>query len=606
MKRTLIFALLLCVISTAIFAQAERRIYLWDVTLSMKGVTSAGFDASKNIYDDVKNFLLKEIASIQNENTEIVVLPFRVGVLEKWTATANERGKREISEKIKRGIPDQMTMTDIVSSVEYVMNNVINPDRRNVVMLLTDGMQSNRHGGESALMKMIRDWGQKYKGKNYAFLQYVVLTEEAGLSANLKKAIQDEPLIELRRFVNLRTTESLTVNVKEDRTASIFLTYEEDVELPENISIRLSTQDGFNFVQDVVIKEGKISFEITDDFISQLQDSVTSLQLLMELLNREEIENADGAIVFLARSLIDLELINAPEKLLEVNFKERLKGGNNWGRVRFYKNFLWKKYKPEREMKVQTLRFEFNEYAMSFPNAVAEFEIFKKSEGGRDIPATGVLLFRRNGDRVEKLPNNVLRVCKSEANVDGIAEIIVGIAFTDAAEKGRHLFFLREIGNDVRVDLGDLANGFLVEKRMVRNPLAKTLFWIFVIIVAGLIVWRIFINPLMYDRFKVRTLYFISDDEGMKTVKIKGCVKVVCSRRKQSQSLLSQFFTGKIAFVQSDFWEQNMEILPKDKKSVRVRPGRGFAVSPSNTVALGTDTDITNIDTNKIIKLKIN
>jgi hypothetical protein len=92
----------------------------------------------------------------------------------------------------------------------------------------------------------------------------------------------------------------------------------------------------------------------------------------------------------------------------------------------------------------------------------------------------------------------------------------------------------------------------------------------------------------------------------MKTLKIKGFAKVICSKKKQSQSFVNQFFTGKIAFVQNDYWEQDMEIVPKDKKSVRVRPPRNFTVSPSSTVTIGTDTNITNNSTTKTVKLKIN
>jgi hypothetical protein len=245
--------------------------------------------------------------------------------------------------------------------------------------------------------------------------------------------------------------------------------------------------------------------------------------------------------------------------------------------------------------------FEFNDFAMSFPNTVAEFAIYKRSEGGRLTPATGVILYK-NG---EKCVNNILKICSSEANVDNIAKIAVGISFTDAAEKGNHVFFLKEKESDLRVDYGDLSNGFLAEKRVVYNPLARNLFLILLLIIAVLIVWRILIRPMMYERFKIKMLYLIYPDT-MKTLRIKGCTKVVCSRKKQSQSFINKFFTGTVAFVQNDFWEQDVEITPKDKKSVRVRPARGFTVTPSNTVVIGTDTDITNTNTKEIVKLKIN
>ena len=67
MKRISIFALF-CLLLLPAIAQEKpkgvRYIYLWDVTLSMKGYQNK----TPDIYDDVVKFLIKEIGCITNEN----------------------------------------------------------------------------------------------------------------------------------------------------------------------------------------------------------------------------------------------------------------------------------------------------------------------------------------------------------------------------------------------------------------------------------------------------------------------------------------------------------------------------------------------------------
>jgi hypothetical protein len=141
---------------------------------------------------------------------------------------------------------------------------------------------------------------------------------------------------------------------------------------------------------------------------------------------------------------------------------------------------------------------------------------------------------------------------------------------------------------------------------VVWNPLVKVSCWLFFIIVILLALWRIFIRPMVFETFKVRKLYLIIPDSPMKTQKIRGCHKVICTKRNQRQSLIGKFFIGSILFLKNDFWEQDMEIVPRDKKSVRIRPPHNLTVAPGNTLTLGINAEATNNQTNKKAILKIN
>jgi hypothetical protein len=273
-----------------------------------------------------------------------------------------------------------------------------------------------------------------------------------------------------------------------------------------------------------------------------------------------------------------------------------------WGETKYYTDFLFKKYKPV--IMEQALEFEFNNDAQRFVRNDIELEAVERDESGIFIYAD-VILYKDG----EQCLDNILKIKPSDRNSK------LGIEFYPDAKEGNHTLYLRvrNTGGLDRIDDVDLSSSrdtilvheWVVKKDDVYNPLVLLLFWILVVIVALLIIWRIFIRPLMFETFKVKTLIIIYPD-SFKTLRIRGCYKVICSKIKQSQSFINKFFTEKIVFVQNDFWEQDVEIVPKDRKSVRVRPPHGFTVMPGSILMIGTDTEITNTNTNQTIKLQIN
>jgi hypothetical protein len=290
--------------------------------------------------------------------------------------------------------------------------------------------------------------------------------------------------------------------------------------------------------------------------------------------------------------------------LLFVSCKEKPKG-EFWGETKYYSDFLFWKYKPV--VMEQMLIFDFNEDAYNLVTNNIEFEIVENKND--KIIVTKEIVLYKNG---EKCDNNILKINPSEADEYGIAEIKVGIEFTNEARTGYYTLYLREKEkSDLdRIDYQELTDGFCAKKIDIWNPLVTFIFWLAITFISFLIIWRIFIRPLMYDTFRVNMLYIIYPEIHTPPLRIKGLIKVVCSKIKQRQSFVNKFFTGKIAFVHNDFWEKDIEIIPKNhpknKKGVRVRVPRIFSVSPSSTVTIGTDTEITNINTNSIVTLKIN
>jgi hypothetical protein len=274
-----------------------------------------------------------------------------------------------------------------------------------------------------------------------------------------------------------------------------------------------------------------------------------------------------------------------------------------WGETEYYADFLFKKYEPV--IMKQTLELEFNKYAQKDGVSNIELEAVKKDEKGKFVHTTDFVIYK-NG---EQCTDNILKINPGESSME------LGIEFNPKVKEGNHTLYLRVKNtggldriDDVDLTMADdviLVHEWVIKKDDILNPLLKILLWILIIIVILLAVWRILLRHKIFEPFKVRVLYIFYPESPMQTLKIKGCYKVICTNKKQSQSFISRFFKGKIIFLKNAFWTQDTEIVPRDKKSVRIRTSRGFIAMPGNTITAGVATEITDMN-KKIIKIQIN
>ncbi|MDR0969458.1 MAG: VWA domain-containing protein [Lentimicrobiaceae bacterium] len=327
MKKTFFTIIFLCL--TAMLAaqtKSQRLIYLWDVTRSMngkKGVNGMEVDDPNgiNIYSDVVKFLEQEISSITDASTEIVVLPFKESVLETWKETADESGKKTIIQKIKNYNNEGLTGTNIVRPIHYVQKKIISNDKNNLLVILTDGKQSEDFGGNSELLNVIRDW-QVYSKIHDAYALYVMLTKEAE-DSEVIKTIEDTENIDVvtepgqKQFIFLTPAENISANIKDNKTANIALTSNTSVPLPENIKVKVTSTDSILSINQIVTVENKeIVFDLKysqpyETLKTQLAEK-TLVPLKIELTNQSELPD----IVQLTSENINLELINKPEKTI--------------------------------------------------------------------------------------------------------------------------------------------------------------------------------------------------------------------------------------------------------------------------------------------------
>lgn len=172
-KKLLVCAILL--FSLGAFAQGQfkdvRQTYLWDVTLSMKGKVPGAPD----IYDKVVDVMIKDIQSISNERTEIVVIPFQDKELDVWRAYATPAGKAAISNRIREYQNDKMTNTNISSPLQYSIDKIFSTDKIDIMKLMTDG---NDNVNPAKLREILNRWCEMAKSKD-VYGYYILLTNAA-------------------------------------------------------------------------------------------------------------------------------------------------------------------------------------------------------------------------------------------------------------------------------------------------------------------------------------------------------------------------------------------------------------------------------------------
>jgi len=241
-----IIYLLLCVAynSSGQNFKNERRIFLWDVTLS-----TFGFGGSPNIGNEVQRNLIQAVENISDPQTEIIVIPFQDNILYVWENQATPEGKKELLKKIS-SIKEkdlEVTRTNICSAWEEALI-LISPKKRNYIFLLTDGKQNSQKNNPDCLYENISAWCNLAK-RNDAFGFYVMLTDEAR-DPKLEEIINKCNRMEIVTGTDINVTElrpittEINLNIPDKEFEKEVLFESNYIErLPENFQIELSLNE---------------------------------------------------------------------------------------------------------------------------------------------------------------------------------------------------------------------------------------------------------------------------------------------------------------------------------------------------------------------------
>jgi len=245
-----------------------------------------------------------------------------------------------------------------------------------------------------------------------------------------------------------------------------------------------------------------------------------------------------------------------------------------WGDTDYYHDFLLKKYKPI--IMTQRIEFEFNEDAKRLLNEEIELQVVEKDNQDKFVEAAGIIVYK-NGTVCK---DNILKIKPDEKQVD------LGVEFTKEAAEGNHTLFLRvkNPGGLDRIDdtqlsgTGEIILGheWVVIKNDVYNPLARWMFWILVSLLI-ILIFVIIITRINNPTFKIRKLQIIyigSDGQPrppLKSVPLKGAYILICSNRKQKQSIFGRLFKGKALYIHDGFWDKELVLRPVSFSKNKIR-----------------------------------
>lgn len=173
MKR-LIFFSIVALIYALVPAQImkERRVYYLDCSYSME---------TNGIWNNVRDNLKKAIDNVNDETTELMVIPFADNsspnpTLKPMREFATAAGKSKLKSQID-GLPmNKKTMTYHHIPISDFYNNRVDNNRVTYMFLMTDGHDEDKQ--QKALRQLLPQWGQKYGNRNvYGF--YVMLDKKA-------------------------------------------------------------------------------------------------------------------------------------------------------------------------------------------------------------------------------------------------------------------------------------------------------------------------------------------------------------------------------------------------------------------------------------------
>lgn len=190
--RTLIAALLMVMAAPHIVAAQENTdpqvyVYLWDVTLSMRGPKHGG---TADIWESTKKWLVDQIQTTNvSPYDTIIVCPFQECIISgthglrridrntveprrfvtfdtkqeisydsPWKCPATNNGKKELIQKIESFVQPHHGLTNLLGPLKYAESNYVNTARyTTTIYMLTDGIDDFNEGQDETFTEYINE-----------------------------------------------------------------------------------------------------------------------------------------------------------------------------------------------------------------------------------------------------------------------------------------------------------------------------------------------------------------------------------------------------------------------------------------------------------------
>ena len=536
-----------------------------------------GYNGSPKIWDPTKDYLKKELEK-HVPGTTIHVVPFQGKVLPAFSFDANDFAWKKIEKELDQHV-QKVTNTNICEAWDAI-NNYLDLHKDNYIILLTDG--KDNVNGMAAVAKKLSDWCGKYPN-TYAF--YVQLTE-AAIDQSVAKVID----ICDNEFV-----------IDASKGIPVFGGFDNGLIIYANtLNLKKIHRIGFSSVGKYAAKAvcNDPYFEVKV-YGGQIENGIVPIQIeakkpiteinasIPEVYNFTfDVQSGDVNII---NPTVKVEMTNKPERALELISEETDMGKSTW-----YDSFLfWGASNPD-TLNVD-LKAAFNDEAKKDGSAVQL--LISDEEGGKDYQ-----LFYNN-QLVEK-NRIVLRTDDNRAS-------ILSIVFNPDAKEGKRYFHINATAKQELDNINDQpVEGYtltLRSKYVVNwNPLKTILMCLFIIIIAVLLLWFLFIKHFIYPSIGIRTIQI--NDPYFSKVNVKGKRRVVFTNKNMKQGLISRIFTGEILYKKNEIWTSPLAFEAGAKKrTLRVVRTKDYAFDPyTSTLKAPNDYVVENINDKTKIKITIN
>ncbi len=581
MKRYIFFFLFVIFGIGCSFSQnGERRIYYLDCSYSMV--------KPNNIWEDVRDNLIAAIDAVEDETTELYVIPFAVDgsidcCWDCYYEKATSLGKSNLRKKIEGIIPSKKSMTyHSVTIKDFYNNNRVANDKITYMFLMTDGdnEEKNSFGCDFFLPELVK-WKDKYGLKDvYGF--YVMLHKSAKEYAEVEKII-NQPNDHLWKV----ETADVNINLIRLENGCIYNVRNDSyVDIPiygktENIELKLNI---INNNSNYCIKKQ----EQTKDYIRLYIEPQGDVSFLPqnELVKLSIKSNGIGDFDFIVAEEITLICENKKVKEFSPTFNKGKKI-EKLGKVTYYPAFGWCKAKTD--TLIETLFLGFNKDAKGSGDAYAVFK-FTDTEGKT---ISSLHIFKDS----QELKDNKLRVNCDEDSV------ILKFVFDSSADAKKYQGYLKIMDHNLDRVSDPLKWQIYYEKDM--NPLMLGLLWFVILFVSCVLLWMLVFKPIFYPRFGAIQKTINVPGMAPLIIKFKGAREVVvAASHPKKQSAWNRIWTGKIIYKTHPAFVTPITFKPSRGRRILVKvPAGAYQVLPNPMPGVGSATII---DIHKNLKINVN
>lgn len=306
-----------------------RYIYLWDVTLSMKG-----YGGNPDIYDDVVDFLLDDIDGLPTgNNKEIIVCPFQENILQTWKAASTIEGKNYIKEEIKKYNNEDVTYTNLVDPLKYVEKHFVDSKTYEItIFLLTDGSQNDKDASMPFDKYINNQWDRK---NHFLHLKLIRLTEDVDIG-EVSTGDGVDIIDNHERSLEIIPSDYVNYNIieadknKQQAIRISFTANPTDRAVPDGIKIRVFSDKNSRIKVDetLTIENGNITIPLRynyDDLKYQFVGK-ENMTLHYEISGSNKFSGTrkgktEEYIVSISSPVTNVDLVNERQKTLKITLK---------------------------------------------------------------------------------------------------------------------------------------------------------------------------------------------------------------------------------------------------------------------------------------------